>query len=85
MERQLREVVERPDDIELRYQIGTTLLKYASPDDGAKWLGTVLQLDPDHAKAHLGLAAYYEARGEREKALAHRLQAEAPRNRNAVE
>jgi tetratricopeptide (TPR) repeat protein len=78
MERQLREVVERPDDLELRYQIGATLLKYGSPEDGAKWLRTVLELHPDHAEANLALAAYYEARGDWRKALVHRERAAAP-------
>jgi tetratricopeptide (TPR) repeat protein len=51
LERQLRQVVERPNDVELRYQIGLTLMKYGSPEDGRRWLRTVLQLDPDHAAA----------------------------------
>jgi tetratricopeptide (TPR) repeat protein len=78
MERQLRQVVERPNDPDLRCRIGTTLLKYGSPDDGARWLSTVLELDPDHAEAHRGLAAYYDACGDWEKAAAHRLQAAGP-------
>jgi predicted Zn-dependent protease len=72
VERQLRLVLKRPDDAELRCQIGTALLKYGSPDDGAKWLRTVLQLQPDHPGAHQALAAYYEARGDWPSARAHR-------------
>jgi tetratricopeptide (TPR) repeat protein len=64
MERQLRLVVDRPRDVELRYDIGLTLLKYGSPDDGVKWLRTVLELQPDHAAAQQALAMYYQSRGE---------------------
>ena len=63
MERQLRLVLERPGDVELRYEIGTTLLKYGSPDDGARWLRTVLEIDPDHAAARAALAAYHQSAG----------------------
>ena len=72
MERQLRVVVERPDDVEVRYDIGVTLLKYGSPDDGAKWLLTVVEQQPDHKAAHQALAAYYEIRGDWKKAALHR-------------
>jgi Tfp pilus assembly protein PilF len=59
--RLLRTAVERPDDAEIRYEIGMSLLKYGSPDDGAKWLRTVLELDPKHQKAQEALAAYHRA------------------------
>jgi tetratricopeptide (TPR) repeat protein len=72
MEDQVPTLVSRPDDAQLRYEIGTTLLKYGSPDDGVKWLQTVLRLQPDHPGAHQALAAYYEARGDRQRALPHR-------------
>jgi tetratricopeptide (TPR) repeat protein len=72
MERELRQVVDRPRDAELRYDIGLTLLKYGSPEDGVKWLRTVLELQPDHAAAHQALAAYYESRGDWQNAARHR-------------
>jgi tetratricopeptide (TPR) repeat protein len=72
MERQLKLAVERPNDAELRCQIGTTLLKYGSPDDAARWLRSVLQLQPNHRGAHQALAAYYEARGDWPLAQDHR-------------
>ncbi len=55
MERQLREVVDQPDNVELRYEIGMTLLQYGSPEDGSKWLRTVLDLQPDHQGARQAL------------------------------
>jgi len=72
MERQLRVVLDRPEDVEVRYEIGITLLKYGSPGDGAKWLLTVLELQPDHKRTHQALAAYFESRGDREDATRHR-------------
>ena len=72
MERQLLKVVERPDDVELRFEIGVTLLKFGSPEDGAKWIRTVLELQPDHAAARQTLAAYYESRGQWQAAAAYR-------------
>lgn len=74
MERQLRVIVERPDDVEVRFDIGLTLLKYGSPEDGVKWLQTVLEQQPDHQAAHEVLAAYYESRGDLEAAALHRRQ-----------
>jgi tetratricopeptide (TPR) repeat protein len=71
MERQLRLAVERPDDAGLRYEIGTTLLQYGSPEDGAKWLRTVLELDPNHRGAHQALAAYHQACGNWDRAGYH--------------
>lgn len=63
MDRNLRLVVERPKDPQLRYEIGVTLLRYGSPDDGVKWLQTVLELDPNHQAAQQALAAYHEGSG----------------------
>lgn len=59
--RQIRSVVDRPDDPRIRYQIGAALLEYGSPEEGAKWLRTVLEIDPDHQATHRALAAYSQA------------------------
>lgn len=72
MEEQLRLVVDRPDDVGLRLQIGTTLLQYGPPEDGVKWLRAVLQLQPAHRGAHEALAGYYEAAGDWPSAAHHR-------------
>jgi tetratricopeptide (TPR) repeat protein len=78
MERQLRVVTDRPDDVQLRLEIGTTLLKYGDPEDGARWMRTVLELDPDNQAAHRALAAYYANRGQWRQAAAHRQQGAEP-------
>jgi predicted Zn-dependent protease len=70
-----RQVVARTEDTQLRYEIGTLLLKYGPPEDGIKWLMTVLQLAPDHRGAHEALTAFYDARGRWQEAEFHRRQA----------
>lgn len=85
MERELRQVVNRPQDPELRYDIGITLLKYGSPQDGVKWLLTVLQLQPGHSKAHEALGAYYASIGDRQAAARHRAQRNESKSREAKE
>lgn len=77
-----RELMDRvkadPKDTELRYQIGTILLQYDSPAEGAGWLRSVLELQPDHRPTHLALADYYEGRANRSLAERHRELANAP-------
>ncbi|MFM8581969.1 MAG: tetratricopeptide repeat protein, partial [Planctomycetaceae bacterium] len=64
-----------PEDVASRLEIGLTLLKYDSPDDGAHWLRNVLQLDPENAAAHAGLAEYYERQKNVERYEFHRQRA----------
>jgi len=75
--RLFREAFQRPNDAELRYEIGTILFQYGSPDDAARWMRAVLELQPDHAGAHRALATYSEARGDAVDASLHRQRAEA--------
>lgn len=60
-----------PEDIPSRLEIGLTLLKYDSPDDGAAWLRNVLQLDPNHLEAHRALSQYHESKGDAERSQFH--------------
>jgi predicted Zn-dependent protease len=66
----LRLLSDRPNDARVRFEIGTTLLKYGCPEDGARWLQSVLQFQPDHPGARQALAAFYKARGDPQKTLA---------------
>jgi tetratricopeptide (TPR) repeat protein len=75
VDRLIPQAVSQPSDPQIRYEIGTLLLKWGPPEDGAKWLLSVLQLKPDHRRAHEALAAYYEAGGEWTIARLHREQA----------
>jgi tetratricopeptide (TPR) repeat protein len=77
VERQCRQAALRPGDFELRYEIGMGLLAYGNPEDGARWLRSVLQLNPNHAAARRALAGYLEGRGDRKPALAQQPQLDA--------
>jgi predicted Zn-dependent protease len=68
----LLEVLERPDDAELRYKIGSTVMRYRSRTDGARWLKTVLEIDPDHVETHRALAEFYAQQGDERAAQRHR-------------
>lgn len=51
-----------PDDIELRYQIGSIYLQYGDPAEGVQWLNSVLDFDSDHQPTHRILAEYYSSK-----------------------
>lgn len=72
--RRMMEVVTRkePGNVDLRYQIGSLLLKYESPESGAGWLRSVLEIDSSHRPTHEALVGYYELLGNRELADQHR-------------
>lgn len=52
-------VVEHPDDIRARYEIGMAFLKYAVPERGIQWLKSVLNYDPNHEAAKRAIEAYH--------------------------
>jgi Tfp pilus assembly protein PilF len=66
---------EDPNDVASRLEIGQTLLRYDSPDDGAAWLRNVLELDPRNAAAHRSLAEYYRSKEDPKRAAYHEQQA----------
>lgn len=70
--RLIRQVISEPGNAQLKFDIGLRLLRFGPADDGAKWLRTVLEIDPDHPGAHAALADYYQQRGEQAAAHAHR-------------
>jgi tetratricopeptide (TPR) repeat protein len=49
--RLIHRVFDEPQNAELRFEIGDLLLKSGSLREGAKWLRTVLEIDPNHAAA----------------------------------
>jgi tetratricopeptide (TPR) repeat protein len=67
----LEEVRERPHDLEIRCELGTTNLRLRSREDGVNWLKSVLQYDPRHIEAHLALAEYFKKMGDAEQAEQH--------------
>ena len=76
MERELRLVVERPKDPELRYDIGLTLLRYGSPPDRREMAAHGPRTGPQPPSRSSALAAYYESAGNRQQAAEHRAKIE---------
>ena len=68
----MEKLITQPEDAELRYQIGSTLLRYDSPSDGLGWLLSVLDVDPHHRPTHAVLAEYYAGKGNEKLAEHHR-------------
>jgi predicted Zn-dependent protease len=61
-----------PNDVRLRYEIGTILLRTGQETEGLRWLAGVLDIDPVHAATHRILADHYERGGNSEAAAHHR-------------
>src|SRR5262249_16289763 len=56
-----------PNDIEARYELGLLNVKYISGIEGAAWLLSVVDLDPNHQGAHAALAEYYAQKAPRDE------------------
>ncbi|MEY4177771.1 MAG: hypothetical protein RLY70_1345 [Planctomycetota bacterium] len=68
MERNLGRALENPRDAEVRFAIASTMIRFADPADGLRWLRSALEINPSHAEARK-LLAEIEKR-ERERRLA---------------
>ena len=69
--RLMEDLLTKPDDADLRFDIGSTLMKYDSPVDAAEWLRSVVDIQPNHAEAHRMLAEYYQSVGKNQLATHH--------------
>lgn len=56
---------------DLRYQVGSILVKYGHRSDGAGWLRSVLEFAPDHRPTHEALRDYYLEEGLSDLARQH--------------
>jgi Tfp pilus assembly protein PilF len=63
---------EKSDGAEPRFKIGSTLVKYGSPDEGLLWLKSALEVDPGHISTHEVLAEYFESIDQLDSAKHHR-------------
>lgn len=70
-----RQVSAKPDDPDLRREIGALFLRNGRPADGVRWLESALRVNPGHAATHAALAAHYETAGDPTRAAAHRARA----------
>jgi tetratricopeptide (TPR) repeat protein len=64
MEALTKQIAERPDDVALRCEAGTILLRLEQPEQAARWLGSALLLDPHNATAQKALADCLEKLGD---------------------
>jgi tetratricopeptide (TPR) repeat protein len=75
----LREVVDGASATPADYaELGELLLGMKQENRGLYWLHRALDRDPANAQAHRALAAYYERKGDAEKAAAHRYPGRRP-------
>jgi tetratricopeptide (TPR) repeat protein len=66
-------VVDRsPDDPNAAAEVGVALLRVGQERQGVYWLEQALKRNPGHQPAHKALAEYYEGKGDRQQAAAHR-------------
>jgi predicted Zn-dependent protease len=72
MDQLVREVMQRPYDPSLRYEVGMIFLRNGMAREGLHWLSTALEADPTHRPTHEALAEHYERTGDRQRAALHR-------------
>ncbi|HVX12439.1 MAG TPA: tetratricopeptide repeat protein [Pirellulales bacterium] len=71
------QLLQSPQDPDVRAQIGQALIEQGSTKLGVNWLLTALLYDPAHVFANRRLAEYYEREGQKELAATHRVVADA--------
>ena len=62
MEKIARILVDRPGNADLRYEAGKIFMDMGMKEDGAAWLQTVLQMQPNHPQARETLETYLHDR-----------------------
>jgi tetratricopeptide (TPR) repeat protein len=53
-------------------ELGSLLIRLGQEQLGVHWMEKALSLDPAHQPTHQALAAYYQSKGDTQKAMAHR-------------
>ncbi len=76
----LQQEAKRPsNNPDVLSELGSLLLRVEREKIGLYWLEQqALRLDPDHQPTHKVLADYYQSKGDRDKAAAHRYRLSAP-------
>ncbi len=75
-----------PNQPDVRYEIAMISMNHESPEEGLRWLLSVIDLNPRHAASHVALADYYHRIGNAEltdkyRKLAKSLTANTPEKR----
>lgn len=60
-----------PQNADLRFKIGSHLMKYDNPVHGLGWLLSAVDIDAGHVATHRLLAEYYSRQGKTERAAFH--------------
>ena len=60
-----------PRNADLRFKIGSHLMKYDNPVHGLGWLLSAVDIDAGHVATHRLLAEYYTGEGKTERAAFH--------------
>jgi tetratricopeptide (TPR) repeat protein len=79
-----RAVLKTPGDPALRVEAAAIFLRSGEEQEGLRWLGMALRLDPACRAAHEALAEYYERHGEQQRAARHRLLAQDGRTKDTT-
>jgi tetratricopeptide (TPR) repeat protein len=79
MDRLARESILHPNDADLRYEIGSILVRYGPPEDAEKWFRSALEIDPGHVPAQRALATYLNRQGRATPAALSRMRTEPDR------
>jgi tetratricopeptide (TPR) repeat protein len=67
-----KELEQKPNDPDLHYQIGLTMLRIGNPADALRWFHRALKIDPQHRPTHALLAEYYLRIGNVTRSVHHR-------------
>jgi predicted Zn-dependent protease len=72
MEELTKAILARPDDVSLRYEAGTTLVRLGQDDQAIRWFVSALLLGPRHQPTRQALAACIQRLGDPKLADAYR-------------
>lgn len=68
--------LEEPQNADLRCEAGLILMEQGFWSEGADWIKTAIEIDPQHRAAHEAMAKYFERLGDAKQARRHRRLAE---------
>jgi tetratricopeptide (TPR) repeat protein len=76
LDRLVSEAKIRPDDPDIRFELGTTCLKYGRDEEASHWFQGILRKNPNHLPTLKALAEYYQKKGNQKLATHYRRKAE---------
>jgi tetratricopeptide (TPR) repeat protein len=74
----------RPNDPDLRHELGCILLNLKNEAGALHWFQTALEKDPAHRPTHESLVKFYESKGDSQRAAHHRSFLQSANNKNGV-